>query len=132
VTNTPLPTHTPTWASTSTLTPTRHPKGEGCTPGYWTNHLDAWLSTGYNPAEDFDTIFGVDLFIPNITLQQALQLQGDKVERLARFGTTGLLNAAHPNIDYSLTADQVISVVQADDNVDKIGEFDDLFCPLDR
>lgn len=77
---------------------------EGCTPGYWkqSQHFDSWPS-GYMPNQDFDTVFTnvyipsyvVNLFDPNITLLQALQLQGDKtgIPQLARAATAALLNA---------------------------------------
>jgi hypothetical protein len=39
---------------------------EGCTPGYWRNHIDRWV--GISPGDDFDATFGVDLFEPNVSL----------------------------------------------------------------
>jgi hypothetical protein len=83
--------------------------GEGCTPGYWKNHLDAWPPTGYAPGDDFDTTFGVDLFDPDITLDDAVNAKGGKVNRLARHGTAALLSAAHPDVDYSLSVAEVIA-----------------------
>jgi hypothetical protein len=76
---------------------------EGCTPGYWKQpqHFDSWPA-GYDPDQDFDTVFTniylpaqvVNLFNPNITLLEALQLQGSKdgVNQLARTAVATLLN----------------------------------------
>jgi hypothetical protein len=54
------------------------PPAEGCSPGYFRNHFDAWV--GYSPSDDFDTTFGVDYFDPNITLGQAIWLGGGGVQ----------------------------------------------------
>lgn len=105
------------------------PSGEGCTPGYWKNHLEDWPATGYSPADDFDTTFGVDLFDPDITLEQAVNAKGGKVNRLARHGTAALLSAAHPSVIYPLTVAEVIAAVQAGD-ADTLEEFNELGCPL--
>jgi len=90
---------------------------EGCTPGFWKNHTedknwDAWLDTGYTLDEDFDTVFSTDLFDPDITLGEAIQARGGKKNKLARHGTAALLNAAHPDVYYPLTVDEVIEKVQ--------------------
>lgn len=89
------------------------PGAEGCTPGFWKNHLSAWGATGHNPGDDFDATFGVDLFDPNITLQQALNLGGAGVKALARHAVAALLNASHPDVDYPLSSAQIIAAVQA-------------------
>jgi spermidine/putrescine-binding protein len=77
---------------------------EGCTPGYWkqAHHFDSWPA-GYSPTDNFDTVFTnvfmpqyvVNLFDPNITLLQALKLQGDRtgIHQLARTAVATLLNA---------------------------------------
>jgi hypothetical protein len=87
--------------------------GEGCTPGFWKNHLNDWPPTGFAPGDDFDTTFGVDLFDPDITLDDALNARGGGVKKLARHGTAALLNAAHPAVDYPLSVAEVIAAVQA-------------------
>lgn len=88
---------------------------EGCTPGYWKTkpHLSQWAATGYSTGDDFDTVFGVDAFNPNITLLQAVSLIGDSFNSLTRHAVAGLLNAAHPDVDYPLTSAQVIALYQA-------------------
>lgn len=127
------PTSTSTYTPLPTLIPTNTPpdddNGEGCTPGYWKNHLSAWIPTGYNIFDNFDVIFGVDFFNPDITLKQTLYMQGGEEMSLARQGTAALLNAAHPDVDYPLTVAQVITLVQAG-NVDTLVGYNELICPL--
>jgi hypothetical protein len=104
-------------------------QNQGCTPGYWKNHLEQWAATGYSPTDDFDTTFGTEYFDPDITLEQAVNLGGGGVERLARHGVAALLSAAHPGVNYPLTVDQVIAAVQAGD-ADTLEAFNEAFCPL--
>ena len=134
-------TSTPTWTQTQTVTttpfltytPTPTPAinedGQGCSPGYWKNHLESWAQTGYSQTDDFDKVFEVDVFNPDITLEQALSMQGDGDARLARHGTAAILNAAHPNLHYPLTVTQVIALVKVEDT-DTLEEFNDSICPL--
>ncbi len=109
--------------------PPPHEGTEGCTPGFWKNHLSAWAATPYDPGDDFDTTFGVDLFDPDITLEQAVNLGGGGVNKLARHGVAALLSAAHPGVDYPFTVAQVIALVQAGD-ADALEEANELGCPL--
>ncbi len=131
VTPTPTPT-TPTPTPTSTpVTPTPTPPlGEGCTPGYWKNHDLAWPPTGYSPSDDFDTTFGVNIFIIDKTLMQALNSGGGGIYRLGRHGTAALLNAAHPDVDYPYTEAEVIALVQAGDADALEAANEDTPCPL--
>jgi hypothetical protein len=105
------------------------PGTEGCTPGYWKNHLKAWGATGYALGDDFDATFGVDLFDPNITLETAMNLGGGGVNRLARHGVAALLSAAHPDVDSPYTVAEVIALVQAGD-ADALADANELGCPL--
>ena len=116
-----------TAAALSLVTP---PGGEGCTPGYWRNHLEDWPPTGFAPGDDFDTTFGVDLFSPDITLEQAINLGGGGVRKLARHGTAALLSAAHPDVDYPLSTAEVIAAVQAGD-ANTLADFNELGCEID-
>lgn len=88
----------------------------GCSPGFWKNHENAW-PTGYDPAADFDGTFSDDTFTcdafdPDITLMDALKLKGGGLNALARQAVAALLNAAHPDVDYELTVDEVMDKVQ--------------------
>lgn len=85
---------------------------EGCSHGYWKNHLDSWAATGYSPAQDFDAVFGVDAFSPDRTLLQALQAGGGGINNLGRQGVAALLGASHPGVDFPLTSEQVIQLVR--------------------
>ena len=106
--------------------------GEGCTPGYWRQkqHLDSWVATGYSPNDDFDTVFGVDYFDPDITLLEATKLGGGGVNKLARHGAAALLSASHPDVDYPYTVAEVIAFVQAGES-DLLAEANELGCSID-
>jgi hypothetical protein len=93
--------------------------GSGCTRGYWVNHADRW--SGVAAGDDFDATFGVDAFNPNITLGQAIQLNGGGINQLAAQATAALLNSyggtvADPSqgtaVQYPLTTAEVIALVQ--------------------
>jgi hypothetical protein len=103
---------------------------EGCTPGYWKNHLADWPASGISPSDDFDSTFGVDLFDPDITLGEAVKLGGGGVKKLARHGTAALINAGHPDVGYPLSVAGVIAAVQAG-NADALATFNELGCDID-
>jgi hypothetical protein len=91
---------------------------EGCTPGYWKNHIDAWV--GYTTGQTVESVFDVpDVFgLDNDTLLTALAYQGGTgdvgaAKILLRAGVAALLNAANSSIDYPLTTAQVIALVNA-------------------
>ena len=106
--------------------------GEGCTPGYWKNHLGAWTSTPYAPGDDFDATFGVNLWTPNITLGTAINTGGGGVRRLTRHATAALLNASHPIVDYDLPVAQVIAMVQSAAASGDYNAAADVFVPLNE
>ena len=105
-------------------------RGQGCTPGFWKNHLEDWGPTGYLTTDDFDTTFGVDLFDPDITLGEAINAKGGGVKKLARHGTAALLSAAHPDVGYPLSVAEVKAAVQAGD-ADTLAAYNELGCPID-
>ena len=82
-------------------------EGEGCTPGFWKNHLDAWV--GYAPSDNFLAIFGAG---PDISLLEAVNLRGGQFNSLVRHATAALLNAAHPDVDYPYSEGDIIAMVQ--------------------
>ena len=106
--------------------------GEGCTPGYWKNHVENWGPSGLNPGDDFDTTFGVDYFDPDITLEEAVHARGGGLKKVARHGTAALINALHPAVGYPATAAQVIAAVQSGD-VNALVDYNELSdtCPED-
>jgi hypothetical protein len=66
-----------TWSAAAlALAPEEPPGGEGCTPGYWKNHLEDWPPTGLDIVDDFDTTFGVDLFDPKVVGTTKLPVTG--------------------------------------------------------
>lgn len=113
-----------------TPTPTPPPAGfEGCTPGYWRNHLQAWPATGYSTNQDFDTVFGVNYFATDITLGQAIKLGGGGYNVIARHGTAALLSASHSGVNYPYTVAEVIAFVKAN-NASALEAANELGCPL--
>jgi hypothetical protein len=107
------------------------PGGDGCTPGYWKNHEEDWAVTGYALDDDFDAIFGTDYFDPDMILFDAVWHGGGGKWRLGRHGTAALLSAAHPDVAYGLTVDEVINAVQNGD-ADLLEYHNELGCPLGR
>jgi len=105
---------------------------EGLTPGFWKTHPELW--TGYSTDQTFYDVFevyitinakGKDPGIYNPTLIQAIGAQGGVNENkgvydaLARHAVAALLNAAHPDVTYPMTAQEIINAVkEAIDNTD--------------
>jgi len=83
---------------------------EGCTPGFWRNHLSHWAATGYSPDMIFDEVFGCEIFGDDTTLGWAVDNPGI-LKNLAFHGVAALLNAAHPDVDYALSESEVIQAV---------------------
>ena len=87
--------------------------GEGCTPGFWKNHLAAWGPTGFSPGDSFETIFGRDAFTGDPSLLEVMNFRGGGLNRLSAHAVAALLNASHPSVDYDLTPAEVIADWQA-------------------
>lgn len=87
----------------------------GCSHGFWKTHPDEWEATAYDPGASFNSTFECDAFDPDITLLAALKLQGEGggLNALAREAVAAVLNAAHPEEDYPLTPEEVLTKVQA-------------------
>lgn len=102
---------------------------DGCTPGYWKNHLSSWAPTGFAPSDIFDTVFGTSYFSSTYTLDDAINQGGGAVNRLARHGTAALLSAAHPDVDYPYSVAQVIEWVQGG-IADPLAQANELGCPI--
>jgi hypothetical protein len=115
------------------------PRLSGCTPGYWRQeqHFDSWAPTGYEPSDDFETVFGVDASFTPDTLLDAVWLGGGGEFALARHAVAALLNAAHPTVNYAYSVAEVIAGVQAAYTSGNFGPFKDALdaannagCPL--
>jgi hypothetical protein len=87
---------------------------EGCTLGYWKNHIDRWCSA-YSPTMTYGSVFAnAPANIANLTLLQALNLGGGGVKNLARQSVAALLNACSDEVTYPLPyADNPQSVIDA-------------------
>ena len=123
VTTTTTTTIPPT--TTTTLPPPPPPGDQGCTPGFWKNHLDSW-PLGVSPNDDFDTTFGVNLFNPDVTLLTALNTGGGGNFRLGRHGTAAYLNSLSGF--YPFSPAEVIILVQAG-QTDLLEAMNELGCP---
>jgi len=86
-------------------------EGEGLTPGFWKqpHHFEYW--TNYETGDSYNDVFGVE-DPDSPTFLQALERGGGGHEALGRHAVAALLNAAHPNVDYAFTEDQIIDMVQ--------------------
>jgi hypothetical protein len=89
----------------------RNGPAQGCSPGYWKNHLDQW--TELVPDDSFESIFNVGTPFGDMTLLEAINLGGGGYEKLARHGMSALLNAKHASIYFSYGSHQVIDLVQS-------------------
>lgn len=85
---------------------------QGCSPGFWKNHLAQWVTTGFTPTDSWVATFGVPAFAPTLTLHDALRQGGGHWKRVGRHSTAALLNASAPQVDYPFTVSEVIQLVQ--------------------
>jgi len=96
---------------------TDHGGYEGLTPGFWKNHLDKWVE--YSPDQTIGETFSIPSELSNLsskTLLQGLEFGGgptveDAAKILLRHAIAALLNAAHPNITYSLSENEILTQV---------------------
>ena len=95
------------------------PGAEGCTPGYWKNHVEYPWPSGYWPSEAFDSVFNVPgapspywtSLGGGISLLSVLKQGGGQEKALGRHAVAALLNAADDNVVYGYTVTQVIDMV---------------------
>jgi hypothetical protein len=94
---------------------------QGCTPGYWKNHTDAWADTPYSPTDTVGSVFTIPADLSSFsseTLLDALNGGGGPgvsgaTQILLRAGVAGLLNGSDPNVDYAGSAKLIIKHVNA-------------------
>jgi hypothetical protein len=96
------------------------PGGEGCTPGYWKTHTSAWAPTGYSPSQALSTVFSPTGLgtLGSSTLRQALSFGGGaslvaKKQILLRAAVASVLNAAHPDISFGKSVNEVVTATNA-------------------
>ena len=106
----------------------RHEEGEGCTPGFWKNHLTHWGPTGYTPDMIFDEVFGCEIFGDDTTLFEAASPEITH-NTLAAHGVAALLNASHPGVNFGLTVGEVFDAVCSGDK-DTLSDANESLCPL--
>lgn len=80
----------------------------GCTAEFWKDNLELWkfLDVDYN--SDFDGTFGSDYFEPDVTLEQAINLEGPGLNHLARSGVAAYLDSlVNPYADAEILKESV-------------------------
>ena len=93
------------------------PGREGLTPGYWKNHLDSWVI--YEDDDIVGDVFGNASEFPALaddTLLMALKYHGGPGREAAarillRSAVAAILNAAYPDINYPMTEQEIIDMV---------------------
>ena len=104
------------FATDTTITTTTETTApQGCTPGYWKNHVESWAPTGYSPSQRLDTVFspaGLDS-LGSASLLDALSFKGGSTVTAAkqimlRAAVASVLSAAHPGIHFGPSAAVVI------------------------
>jgi hypothetical protein len=95
--------------------PDEPPGAEGCTPGFWKNHPEAWPPTGFATTDTLESVFDVpdDLGLDSTTLLTAVGTGGGGTTALLRHAVSAVLNAAHPSVDYPLSVSTIITDVNA-------------------
>jgi len=78
----------------------------GCTPGFWKNHVALWSDL---TNADYDSTFGVNFFTPDLTLVEAIQLNG---EPLIFHSIAAYLNSIYLSGQFGFSTSQVINLVQ--------------------
>lgn len=92
---------------------------QGCTPGYWKNHLDSWAVTGYSPNQIISTVFAKATLYPSLSIKTMLDtLQGGGgpgteggAKILLRAATAAVLNANHNGVDFPKITAHIINPV---------------------
>ncbi len=80
---------------------------QGCTPGFWKNHIDLW--TGFAPGQTVGSVFTIPGSLSSLagfSLLDALSFGGGSgtlggARTLLREGVAALLNAASPDVNYA-------------------------------
>ncbi|HEX6049402.1 MAG TPA: hypothetical protein VFZ21_09035 [Gemmatimonadaceae bacterium] len=93
---------------------------EGCTPGFWKNHEEAWAHTAYTTGQTVESVFNVpDSYgLDDVTLLEVLSMGGggstaDVAARLLHHAVAALLNASHGLVDYAQTEASIIAETNA-------------------
>ena len=120
---------------------------QGCSPGTWGTNPGLWNPTSFTPETTIEEAFGINPWAPDqFTLGDALPPSinlptppiSQNINALTTQGVAALLNAAHPDVNYPLTEEQVIALYQAavanpnlrQETTNLFNAFNDLDCPL--
>ena len=96
----------------------------GCTPGFWKNHTDIWddsgddVSPSYDPDDSFGSAIGAAGTLPaqgklpavnldDLTMEEALELQGGGIRAMVRHAAAALLNADSLGSEYPYDEGQI-------------------------
>jgi len=101
---------------------------EGCTPGFWRNHLSHWDATPYSPDQLVNDVFGCDLVPAGVTMGEAIDAP-QTYGVLAFHAIAALLNASHPDVDFGLDVDEVKELA-CDGDKDTLADENEEGCPL--
>ncbi|MBW8371052.1 MAG: hypothetical protein K0M66_08765 [Thiobacillus sp.] len=95
---------------------------QGCTPGYWKvdKHLNAWIGTGFQTTDTFNTVFGVTQYVKSngtpytlLEVMRELNGNGDPIStNLGFHAVAALLNSAHPDVNFGYTSGELITLFQ--------------------
>ena len=108
-----LPVGDTLWAKVLTISGRVRTRAfEGCSPGFWKQekHFPSWPE-GFEPEAPFIDVFGESID-PDLTLLEALELGGGQEKALSRHAVAALLNAAHPDVDFPMSTNEVIQRFQ--------------------
>jgi hypothetical protein len=102
--------------------------GEGCTPGFWRNHLTHWAATPYNPGMLVNDVFGCTLAPAGVTLGEAIDAP-QTYGVLVFHAIAALLNATHPDVDYAYDVSSILDYA-CDGDKDALADATEAGCTL--
>jgi hypothetical protein len=121
------------------------PELQGCTPGYWkqSDHFDSW-PVPYLPTTKFSAVFGSVITVrlsdtttvTDPSLLNALRARGGNINAAARHVVAALLNGASGDVEYNLSAAEVISLWKStypgdvEEMKDRLAMYNEQGCPL--
>jgi len=122
---------------TATEVPTAEPP-QGCSPGFWKQeqHFAQWPAP-YLPEGPLAEALGLDALEGNPSLLDGLQDGGGGLAALMRQAIAGILNAAHADLAYPYTFEEVLALIEAAFTTGEFEPVKDMFeaaneseCPL--
>ena len=111
---------------------------QGCSPGFWKQeqHFAQWPAL-YLPEGPLAEALGLDALEGNPSLLDGLQDGGGGLAALMRQAIAGILNAAHADLAYPYTVEEVLALIKAAFTTGEFEPVKDMFeaaneseCPL--